>query len=81
MSIGEQEVQTFNYKINKSWGYNVQHGEYIQWYFINSMLNMITRIIAVNILQYIQMSHIYVVHMKVIKLYVSYKSMKKLKSL
>ena len=27
---GDQEVQTFSYKINKSQGCNVQHGEYSQ---------------------------------------------------
>ena len=27
---GDYEVQTYSYKINKSWGYNVQHKEYSQ---------------------------------------------------
>ena len=26
---GGQQLQTFSYKINKSWGYNVQHGTII----------------------------------------------------
>ena len=25
---GSQKVQIFSYKINKSWRYNVQHGDY-----------------------------------------------------
>ena len=29
MGGGGQKVQTSSYKINKSWGYNVQHGDYI----------------------------------------------------
>ena len=28
MDEGGQKVQTFSYKINKSWGYNIQHGNY-----------------------------------------------------
>ena len=28
MGEGDQNVQTFNYKINKSWGCNTQHGDY-----------------------------------------------------
>ena len=27
MGEGGQKVQTSSYKINKSWGYNVQHGD------------------------------------------------------
>lgn len=27
MEEGGQEVQTSNHKINKSWGYNVHHGD------------------------------------------------------
>ena len=27
MGGGGQKVQTSSYKINKSWGYNVQHGD------------------------------------------------------
>ena len=30
MSKGGQEVQTFSYKINKAWEYNIQPGEYSQ---------------------------------------------------
>ena len=29
MGEGGQKVQTSSYKINKSWGCNVQHGDYI----------------------------------------------------
>ena len=34
--IGEQgqEIQTCSHKINKSWGYNVHHGDYSQQYRI-----------------------------------------------
>lgn len=28
MSKGAQKVQDFSYKINKSWKYNTQHGDY-----------------------------------------------------
>ena len=28
MAEGGQKVQTSTYKINKSWGHNVQHGDY-----------------------------------------------------
>ena len=28
MSEGHQKVQTSNYKISKSWGCNIQHGDY-----------------------------------------------------
>ena len=28
MGEGGQKVNTSSYKINKSWGYNVQHGDY-----------------------------------------------------
>ena len=28
MGEGSQKVQTSSYKISKSWGYNVQHGDY-----------------------------------------------------
>ena len=25
---GTQKIQSFSYKINKSWGYNIQHDDY-----------------------------------------------------
>ena len=32
MGEGSQRVQTSNYKMNKCWGCNVQHGDYSQEY-------------------------------------------------
>ena len=29
-----QKIQTSNYKMNKPWGYNMQHGDYSQQYRI-----------------------------------------------
>ena len=50
MGDRDPEVQTFSYKINKSWGCKEKHGEYSQKHCINSVWwQMVTRLILVII--------------------------------
>ena len=62
MIEGDWEEQTSSYKISKSWGYNVQLGEYIQSFCVNFVKwQIVTRLTLVIILQCMQILNKYVV--------------------
>ena len=62
MIEGDWEEQTSSYKISKSWGYNVQLGEYIQAFCVNFVKwQIVTRLTLVIILQCMQILNKYVV--------------------
>lgn len=52
---GDSEVHTTSYKIKKTWGCNIQHRDYIQYF-----------IITLHHVKSMKMSNHYVMHLKLI---------------